>query len=64
MTSDVDILRSAKLLIDQHRPLAWTIADPRCRELRTKSDDEGARVYERIAARIVEFDDACLVAEH
>ena len=57
MVADIDIYRSAKLLIQQHGTAAWLEAATRFRELKAQGDLEGAVVWKRIAAAIAELDD-------
>ncbi len=61
--SDLYILDSDSLPIDQSEPLAWAMTALRRRELRAKDDDEGTWVFERIAARIADFGKAHLAVE-
>ena len=58
--SDIDIWRSAKLMIDQQGAAAWIFAATRVRELTDNSDPEGAAVWRRIADAIAQIDDAHL----
>lgn len=55
MTSYLDILRSAKVLIDQHEDLADLIAAGRVDELLDKGDLDGHAVWLRILAAIEEL---------
>ena len=55
--SDLDIWRSAKLVIYQHGPTAWIFAASKIREMVDAGDTEGAGVWGRIAAAIAQFED-------
>jgi len=53
--SDLDIWRSAKVLIEKHGEEAWTEAAVRYFDLKSKNDMEGMFVWRRIAQAIAEF---------
>jgi hypothetical protein len=55
--SDLDIWRSANLLIKQHGERAWTEAVLRYFEMKRAKDVEGVRVWRRIARAISHFTD-------
>ncbi len=55
MPTDLDILRSAKLLIDQHGQDAILEAALRADELLDQGDLDGQRVWMRIRAAVVEL---------
>jgi hypothetical protein len=52
---DIDIWRTAKLLIDQHGLLAWYRAGVRASELKAAGDDAGAEVWGRVFHAIDEL---------
>lgn len=55
MTSDLDIYRSAKLLIDQHGDTAPIHAAMKADELSDKGDLEGAATWRRVLNAIKEL---------
>jgi hypothetical protein len=55
MTSDPNIFRAAKLLIDQHGGEAATFAAGRADDLLEEGDIEGSAVWRRILAAIEEL---------
>ena len=55
MTSDPDIFRAAKLLVDQHGEDAPLRAAERADELLDGGDTEGAAIWRRILAAIEEL---------
>lgn len=55
--SDIDIWRSANLLIKQHGDKAWTEAVLRYFEMKRAKDLDGVKVWRRIARAISEFTD-------
>jgi hypothetical protein len=57
MTSDLDIYRTAKLLIDQHGEDAALHAGMRGDELLDKGDLDGRAVWRRILAAVEEMQD-------
>ena len=57
MVADIDISRSAALLIKQHGTTAWLEAAAKYRELLAREDYAGATAWRRIAAAIAQFDD-------
>ena len=57
MTSDLDIYRSAKLLIDQHSDEAPIHAAMKADELSEKGDLDGAAAWRRILDAINELQD-------
>ena len=61
MTSDLDVYRPAKVLIDKYGPGAWICAAQKHRELRAAGDQKGAAVWLSIAAAIAKLDDALVV---
>lgn len=52
MISDLDILRTAMLVIEHHGDQAWLFAARRADELLDKGDVEGRRVWLRIIVAI------------
>ena len=58
MTSDLDIYRAAKLLMDKHGLKgASDHAADRIADLRDKGDDEGARTWGKIRAALLDLSD-------
>ena len=57
MTSDIDIFRTAKLLIQKHGTAAWLEAANTYRDLRKEGDEEGSAVWHRVAEAIASLDD-------
>ena len=57
MTSDLEVLQVAALLIKEHDAGAWTMAAARYDELKAAGDTEGAAVWHRIAGAIATLDD-------
>ena len=55
MTSDLDIYRSAKLLIDQHGDEAPIHAAMRADDLLDRGDLDGAAVWRRIVSAVNEL---------
>lgn len=55
--SDLDIWRSANLLIKQHGEEAWTEAVVKYLEMKRAKDSEGAITWRRIARAISDFTD-------
>jgi len=55
MLTDLDIYRSAKLLIDQHGPDTALEAARRADELRDKGDLDGQRAWMRIREAVLEL---------
>ena len=55
MPTDLDIYRSANLLVQQHGAGAAAEADRRAEAMRAKGDAEGASVWRRVAAAAVEI---------
>lgn len=55
--SDLDIWRSANLLIKQHGEHAWTEAVLKYFEMRRAKDEEGIKAWRRIARAISTFTD-------
>ncbi len=55
MTSDLDIYRSAKLLIDQHGEDAATFAAMQANKRAEAGDREGRRVWLRVVRAIEEL---------
>ena len=53
---DLDIWRSARLLLDQHGPLAIERACDRIHELCAVGDMEGCAVWSRVVAAINELE--------
>lgn len=58
--SDLDIWRSANLIIGQHGVGAWTYAATKSRELEASGDAGGAVLWRRIAGAIAELEDVDL----
>ena len=57
MIENLDIYRTAKLLIDQHGAGAWIEAAVKHREMVANGDEEGAAVWLRVADAIATMDD-------
>lgn len=55
MTSDLDIWRTANILVKQHGDDAEIVAAQRADELLDKGDLEGQRVWKRIVAAVREL---------
>lgn len=55
--SDLDIRRSAALLIKEHGAAAWMVAAARFRELNAAGDAAGAEVWDRIQKLIAVCED-------
>ncbi len=58
--SDLDIWRSANLIISQHGVGAWTFAASKSRELEALGNASGAVLWRRIAGAIAELEDVDL----
>jgi len=57
VTSQIDIYRTAKLMIDQHGAGAWIECATKHREHVANGDEEGAAVWLRVADAIATMDD-------
>jgi hypothetical protein len=55
--SNIDIYRTAKLMIDQHGAGAWIECAVNHREMVAEGDEEGAAVWLRVAKAIATIDD-------
>ena len=55
--SRIDILRTAKLMINQHGALAWMECAVKHRELLADGDEDGANVWLQVADAIARWDD-------
>ena len=55
MVSDLDVLRTAKMLVDRHGPTAWFEAAQQTDRLLDRGDVDGVRVWLRILSAIRAF---------
>jgi hypothetical protein len=55
MVEDIDIWRSAKILVDRHGADAPTVTERRASEIIAKGDVEGLAAWKRIGAAIKEL---------
>lgn len=55
MVADIDIYRSARILIDRHGPAARTVAEKRVADCEAAGDGDGRFVWMRIRRAIAEI---------
>ena len=60
MLSEIEIWRSARLVVDQHGDKAIATAESRAKDLLNKGDQDGWVTWTRIAAAILEVQRANL----